>query len=63
MPLLFETDGKSAKMYHYIPSDIAAYIFMGVFGSAAVIHTFFMFQLRTKHFFLFILGGISKLNL
>jgi len=60
MPLLFETDGKSAKMYHYVPSDIAGYIFMAVFGSAAIFHIFFMLQLRAKHFFLFIIACISK---
>jgi len=61
MPLLFETDGKSVKLYHYVPSDVAAYIFMAVFGCAAMLHIFFMFQLRAKHFFLFVVACISKL--
>ena len=62
MPLIYEIadDFKSVKVYHYVPSEVAGYIFVAAFSVGALAHIFFMFQLRARHFIPFIIGAASR---
>ena len=47
-------------LYPYVPSEVAAYIFVVLFGSGALIHFFLLCRFRSPFFLPFFLGCISK---
>lgn len=47
-------------LFHYTPSDTAAYAYMGLFGVCTFAHFIMMFPLRSAYFIPFVIGGISK---
>ena len=56
----FQYNNGHPILYEYTPSQVAAGIFMGLFGAAAVTHFFEMCRLRTPFFIPLIFGCISK---
>lgn len=49
-------------LYPYTPSDAAGYIFLVLFGIAAVAHIVWAVSMRTWYFIPFILGSIGEFS-
>ncbi|KAL3421341.1 rta1 domain-containing protein [Phlyctema vagabunda] len=60
MPALIQSDGKTATTYQYVPSEVAAYIFVVAFGLATLAHVYFMFRYRAAFCIPLVIGGICE---
>lgn len=47
-------------LYQYDPSDVAAYVYMGLFGFCTAAHLVLIFSFRATYFVPFLIGGTSK---
>lgn len=53
-------DPNAYVLYRYIPSQVAAIIFVVTFGLTTLAHIFQLFKKRTWYFMPLIIGGICK---
>jgi len=58
--VLGNIDPNHLVLYHYTPSDAAAYAFMAIFGVGTIVHFFYLFKLRQAFFVPLIIGSISE---